>query len=504
MTNKRPSWSFLESSVERSFVWSLALTLLPVVSALIVSWIVARFAGPSVWGTVSWTMAFATAVLIVGKLGLGLGASRLASELGVARPGALRGLLATAVGLRLISTLTVAALALLFARPIAAWFHDPALLWPVRLSAGVVVCASIYEFQEHFLIGLNRHAVVSKVRGVHLSSRVILSAAIVVAGMGAGAVLGGYMLAWVVGITIFGVLLYRHLPEREGEQPGTNLRARLLSISVPLAVSSASVTIYSQMDKLMLGYFDSVEEVGQYAIARAVIEVALFPAFAFVATLRPALASRYARGALDECAALITHSLRLSLVAGVLFASILAVLAVPLITAVYTQEFRYAGELMAIFVVVLVLRSVGALVLPALVAAERTRFYAWLTTASAAINFGLNLILIPTYHARGAVIATIISYSFLLILGLVQVIRVFRVRVSAKAFGGIVRTFLAGVLSATVVVVILKPLGEVSGGLAVALAALQALIYIALVVALGVLRRSDVLAVGRNLLAKWK
>jgi O-antigen/teichoic acid export membrane protein len=217
-----------------------------------------------------------------------------------------------------------------------------------------------------------------------------------------------------------------------------------MALSIPLAVSSASVTVYSQMDKLMLGYFNGVEEVGQYAVARAVTEVSLFPAFALVMMLRPALASRYASGDLSQCADLIKNSLRVSLVFGVLFAAVYAVFAEPLMVLIYSEKFRYAGSLMSVFLLVLVLRSLGAMVLPALVAAERTKTYAYLTAISAVTNFGLNLLLIPRYDAWGAVVATIISYGVLLIAGLRQTFRIFGVRLGTGWFLDAIRTVLAG------------------------------------------------------------
>jgi O-antigen/teichoic acid export membrane protein len=280
-----------------------------------------------------------------------------------------------------------------------------------------------------------------------LLSRVALTVAIVLAGLGATYILGGYCAAWVVAIAAFGVMLIRYLPPAGGavgtEVP-RNATRRLMALSIPLAVSSASVTVYSQMDKLMLGYFNGVEEVGQYAVARAVTEVSLFPAFALVMMLRPALASRYASGDLSQCADLIKNSLRVSLVFGVLFAAVYAVFAEPLMVLIYSEKFRYAGSLMSVFLLVLVLRSLGAMVLPALVAAERTKTYAYLTAISAVTNFGLNLLLIPRYDAWGAVVATIISYGVLLIAGLRQTFRIFGVRLGTGWFLDAIRTVLAG------------------------------------------------------------
>lgn len=499
--SSRNNWSFQNTAVGQSFAWSVALSLLPVLAAFAVSWIIARFSGPTVWGSVSWAMAFATQVLIVAKLGLDLGASRLASEYGVSRPGALRTLMTTGGNLRLALALPTSLVTWLLAPAIAGWFHNDALLWPVRISAGVIFCASIYEFQEQFLIGLNRHATVSRVRALMLSVRVVATAAVVAAGMGVVAILLGYIAAWLVGMVAFTLLLRRYLPPAEpdhGER--ATIRRRLLRMSIPLAVSGASVTIYSQMDKLVLGYFDPLEEVGQYSIARAVMEVSLFPAFALVTTLRPALAARFSRGDTVECARLITRSLRLSLVAGVLFGSVFVAMAVPLLSLVYTDQYRYAGELMAMFAFVVVIRSLGALVLPALLAADRIRTYAWLTAGAALLNFALNVALIPTMHSRGAILATIVSYGLLLVFGMREVFGIFGVRVGARAVGTALRTLLAGAVVATVLWIVFRRIGSDSGVATVALAAVHVVLYALLVMAFRVIRPGEVRPLMGNLL----
>jgi O-antigen/teichoic acid export membrane protein len=359
----------------------------------------------------------------------------------------------------------------------------------------------VYEFQEQFLIGLNRHATVSRVRTLMLSSRVVATAAIVIAGLGAFAILAGYVAAWLVGIAAFTLLLRRYLPpSAPAAGDHAHMRRRLLAMSVPLAISSASVTIYSQVDKLVLGYFDNLHEVGQYSLARAVMEVALFPAFALVTTLRPALASRYTRGDRESCARLIKNSLRVSLVAGVLFGSIFVAMSVPLLSLVYSDQYRYAGELMVWFAWIVVIRSLGAMVLPALLAADKIRTYAWLTAAAAVLNFGLNLVLIPRMHSRGAIVATMVSYGLLLVFGLREVFGTFGVRVSPRAIGAGIRTLLAGALVAAALWVVMDRLEEPSGGWTIALAVVHVALYGLLVWAFRVMRPAEVRPMVGNLL----
>jgi O-antigen/teichoic acid export membrane protein len=298
---------------------------------------------------------------------------------------------------------------------------------------------------------LNRLQTVYRIRAVHLLLRILLTCVLVLLGLGATQILGGYCVAWTVAIVVYVAMLLRFLPAEDAEPAREGLVRRLMTLSVPLAVSSASVTIYSHMDRLMLGYFAGVEQVGQYAVARNISEVSLFPVFALIMMLRPALASRFSAGDVNECAGIIRRSLRFSLVSGVLFAAIFALFGLPLVTLVFSRDFSYAGGLMVFFAGVIVLRSIGSIILPSLVAAERTRVYAYLTAASAVLNFVLNLVLIPKYQARGAVIATLVSYGVLLIAGLRQVFITYGVRLSGRSVSLGLRTILAGSLAAGVV-----------------------------------------------------
>jgi O-antigen/teichoic acid export membrane protein len=458
MSQAQSSLSFQDSSLERSFVWSLGITVLPVLSGFIISWVIARWGGPRVIGTVSWVMSFATAALILGKFGLDVATSRLASEYGVKSPGRLRALFGTALRFRLLFTLSVAILSAVFAPHIASFFGDVSLTNGVRVGALIIVCASVYEFIEGFLIGLNRHATVYRVRAVHLISRVTFACVLVLAGLGATAILGGYCAAWFIAVAVYAALLTRSMPRSQSSESRDIDTRRLLVLSATLAISSASVTIYSHMDRLMLGYFTDVEQVGQYSVARNIAEVSLFPVFAMIMMLRPALAARFTSGRLSESAHIIRRSLRFSFVSGVLFAAIFAALGVPLVTVVFSDSFWLAGELMLFFVGVIVFRSLGSVILPALVAAERTRVYAYLTTISAVLNFGLNIVLIPRYGARGAIMATIISYGVLLIVGLRQVFVTYALKLTARAVSAGLRTILAGAMSAGVVWLIINRL----------------------------------------------
>jgi O-antigen/teichoic acid export membrane protein len=497
MNERNRTWSFQDTSLSQSFVWSLAVTALPVATGFIVSWIVARWAGAAALGTVSWVMSFATMLEIPAKFGMDYSVSQMASEYGVSRPGRLRALFRTSMTLRLVFTLGVAILSFFFAAPIAAFFKDPGLTVPVRIGSAILVCASLYEFKENFLIGLNRLRTVYKIRAIHLTLRIAATAVLVFLGASATGILVGYCGAWVVAIVFFWAMLLKYLPAADPAPDQGGHARQLLRLSTALAVSSASVTVYSQMDRLILGYFSGVWEVGQYTVARNIAEVSLFPVFAAMMMLRPALASRFSSGAVGECSAIIRKTLRFTFISGIWFCMLFAALSVPLVTFVFSDKFAYSGRLLVFFVAVVAFRSVGAVILPALVAAGRSKLYAYLTMISAGLYFLLSVALIPRLESRGAIIATILSYGVLMAVGLREVFRSYRVRLGWRLVSLPFRTILAGAVAggAGWWLVEQAPLRiHVVAG-----AALASIVYLFLVLALRVCAFSELRSLRSNL-----
>jgi O-antigen/teichoic acid export membrane protein len=147
-----------------------------------------------------------------------------------------------------------------------------------------------------------------------------------------------------------------------------------------------------------------------------------------------------------------------------------------------------------------VIRSLGALVLPALLAADRIRTYAWLTAAAAVLNFVLNVVLIPGMHSRGAIIATIVSYGLLLVFGLREVFGIFGVRLRLRALASAFRTLLAGAVVAAALWAIIRQLHVEPGVWTIALALLHVVLYGSLVVVLRVVRPAEIRPFVSNLL----
>jgi O-antigen/teichoic acid export membrane protein len=120
----------------------------------------------------------------------------------------------------------------------------------------------------------------------------------------------------------------------------------------------------------------------------------------------------------------VNNSLRKSVFYSAAVVAAFSCLARPLIVGLFSHEFSSSAELLVLFIPLIAMRSVGAAILPGLIAAEKAGTYARLTMTGAILNFILNIVLIPRYGAHGAVISTLASYLPIEVLGLWSVSRV--------------------------------------------------------------------------------
>ena len=194
----------------------------------------------------------------------------------------------------------------------------------------------------------------------------------------------------------------------------------------------------------MLGYFSPAAQVGLYTMSRNIVETSLFPTFALIMILRPSLAAAFTANDPDRCSSLVYRSIRNSFFYASCVIVVLGCLAKPLITGLYTDRFLHSADLLVLFLPLIMMRSLGAVILPSLIAAERAATYARLTFAGAVLNFVLNALLIPVLGAMGAVLATLISYLPIEILGLREVNKVFGGLWRAGDWMRIVKTVAAG------------------------------------------------------------
>lgn len=184
---------------------------------------------------------------------------------------------------------------------------------------------------------------------------------------------------------------------------------RFMKQGWPLIISSAGSLIYLKADQIMLGEISTLAEVGVYAAAAKISEMTYFLPKIFASSVFPSMVKARAKGTGYE-AAVQRHFTTVALLGYAVVVVVL--LSAPLVIPLLFGE-EYIGAIQVLQVHILAVPAVfmGAMLSRWLVAEDLLIFSLTRHGLGAVANIGMNAVLIPSYGAVGAAVATFVSYT---------------------------------------------------------------------------------------------
>lgn len=183
-----------------------------------------------------------------------------------------------------------------------------------------------------------------------------------------------------------------------------------------LVVAGIAVYIYADIDQLMLGsMLPDKSELGFYAAAVKISRILdLFP-MTLASSILPkltALKERNHQDYLDKVQVYFDISALIWLACAIP----VSLLSHYIVQIIYGSDFAVAGTLLSVYVWSQFNGCFGVARATILTIERKLKFNLVLTVVGAIVNLILNYLLIPTYGAMGATIATIITYLIVIIL----------------------------------------------------------------------------------------
>ena len=223
-------------------------------------------------------------------------------------------------------------------------------------------------------------------------------------------------------------------PSFESNQLKSSVKA-VISQSWPFGLAGLFHLIYFQSDIILIQYFIGVEAAGIYNVAFIImVAVLLFPGIIYQKFLLPKM-HRWARHDMTLFYKVYRSGNLLMLILGVLAMLMVWLLASFIILEVFGKNYQDSVDLINILALSIPALFVASSVGATLVTQEHMRTKVKLMGVVAIVNIVLNLILIPSYGAEGAAVATVVSNFILLFLYYVASKRVFSVDKSGKYSG---------------------------------------------------------------------
>lgn len=396
-------------SLLRASLINSADTATSLVSAVVVSILLARLLGPDRFGLYALVTTVVSFTLIFARLGVGGTVRRYMAELDGSDQRRLGAVLA-GWGLRVaISSVLVGAVALaLVAGPLSSFFHRQELRGYLLIGAVGLLPMAANSVLRNVQRGLQHWRTLL---WLNLATSPLWVAACAVA-LSRGAGIAGVLVAGIaIEIICVGVLVIRTQRDVGLPRPRTplpaDLRSRLVRYNLGLALLVVmNVIVWQRSELLFLGRFSGPQQVAFYAVPFGLTErmTDLVPG-AILGVLLPTLS--YARGAADPArfGEILSDAAR--------YLSILALpiclFGIPLAGAVigllYGPAYEPAVPVLRILLAASIFGVLGQAASVALLGLEAQSWLLKTGLAAVALSLTLDLLLIPRWGAVGAAIA---------------------------------------------------------------------------------------------------
>nr|WP_027871922.1 flippase [[Eubacterium] cellulosolvens] len=185
-----------------------------------------------------------------------------------------------------------------------------------------------------------------------------------------------------------------------------HLRPMLVLFTAVIAVS-----VFSYMDKIMIGRLSEYAELGYYENAWKMIEFPVGFITSLGTVMMPKLSNLVAKGDKKAVDHYIYQSMRFSMVSAFAVAFGIAGIGTEFAVVFWGKNFARSGLLMVIMSAAILLMSWNGVIRSQyIIPHERDKIYVAAVWAGAGVNFAANALLIPKHGAAGAAIGTVLAY----------------------------------------------------------------------------------------------
>ena len=192
--------------------------------------------------------------------------------------------------------------------------------------------------------------------------------------------------------------------------PSITLLKKLMKYSLPLVIASFVTPILTLSDRYFLNLFVSLEELGVYSIAyKFGMLINMLLVVPLQRTLIPMI---YQSGFDEDTGKIYKDAMFYYALIGCFFLIVMDVLASSFLQFFATKDYLSGAEIIPWITFAYFVNGFRLFFRSSIVLKDKTSILGWIGTVAIILNLGLNYLLIRELGVTGAVIATVISYLF--------------------------------------------------------------------------------------------
>lgn len=177
-----------------------------------------------------------------------------------------------------------------------------------------------------------------------------------------------------------------------------------------LFIPVIAISLYNIMDKLMLGYLSTSDEVAFYSNAEKIAQLPNSIIMAVGNVLMPRMSNLIATGDKEKSSKLFDKSMTFMIVSSVLLAFGMASVSKVFAPWFYGEEFARCGIFILWLCPTIVFKSIaGSIRTQLIIPMERDKVYILSVSVGAVVNLLANYFFIPLYQGLGAVLGTVLA-----------------------------------------------------------------------------------------------
>jgi polysaccharide transporter, PST family len=383
--------------------WLLTSRILRIVVSLLMATLIAKYLQPDRYGKLQYALAFCSFFLPLSTAQM----SDVVTRDLVKTPEQKYQILGTAFSVQLVGGIVAAAAAIALSTLLAP--SDPSFQFLIAILSLKFILVSTQPIENWF-----DSKVASKFKVFSTNIAFAVITAIEFTLVIKQAPLFAFAIVTILESLIYGVgLFYFYFQDKQNPlkwKTGWSGVKYLLLESFPLCLSSTSLILYKNIDRVMLGNMIDNQSVGIYSSAATLSESLCFLPTILCVSLYPALIK-----AKELEVSLYREKLQriYDLVAFLAYGLILCL--VPLsgliISVLYGESYQAASPILSLYVWSCLFSFLGIAQSRWIVSEGLQKFNFYSRLAGLVTNIVLNLALIPLYRELGAAIATVISYA---------------------------------------------------------------------------------------------
>lgn len=382
--------------------WMVGDKVFTMIIGVFVTAIVARYFGPESYGQFNYALSFVTLFTALSTLGL----ETLTVKAIVDKEQDEGTVLCTSLLLRVIGGIILTIIAVVLIRLIEPNDSNTHIL---VLILSLTMVFNALEVIEYWIQAHQRAKISSVVR---------MTAYVIIAAFKIGMVLLGgnlihFALIHMLNVIIIGIGLiiayFRNREEKFKWKVDMSYAKTILSQSWYLILSGLMVTLYMQIDKVMLGSLMPTKvEVGVYSAAVSIASMWYFVPMAIITSFKPVIMSKKKT---NEKSYLKSVQLLYSIVTwlGIGFGIVIIIFSNPIVNILYGPDYQKASDILSVSIWAGTFAMLGSATSIWLISENLQKYKTFFVFSGALTNVVLNYFLIPIIGGNGAAIATLAS-----------------------------------------------------------------------------------------------